>query len=212
MGLNLMGNNEEAEKPGVTDDPPDVTTLVNTARKGDRVAFGKLVDFFWRGIFQMVYYRTFSRPDAEDLTQEIFIRAFVQLPKLKDTKKFKPWLYSIAVNRVRDFLRKKRLMSIFGLSKEREAFEGFEKIESGSPSPLDAVIKKQFWTEVRRFSESLSGMEQQVFLLRFLDGLNLSEIADVLKKDESSIKTHLYRAVGKFRRKPRLLQVVREGI
>ena len=81
-------------------------SIVIIARNGDRNAFNKLVDLFWGDIFRMVYYRLFSRTDAEDLTQEIFMRAFSKLPKLQETEKFKPWLYSIAVNRVRDFLRK----------------------------------------------------------------------------------------------------------
>lgn len=189
-----------------------IGSFVIMARGGNRNAFSKLTDLFWGDIFRMVYYRTFSRVDAEDLTQEIFMRAFAKLTKLKETEKFKPWLYSIAVNRVRDFLRKKRVMSIFEFSKDRDTSEEFEEKETHTPSPLEAVIRKRFWTEVRRFSESLSGMERQVFLLRFMDEFTLSEIAEVLGKDESSIKTHLYRAIEKFRRKPKLLRMLREGI
>ena len=189
-----------------------VILLVTSARNGDRAAFGRLADLFWGDIFRMVYYRTFSRMDAEDLTQEIFIRAFAKLPKLKETEKFKPWLYSIAVNRVLDFLRKKRLLSILGFSKAADTSHELEETETNSPSALDAITKKEFWTEVYRFSESLSAMERQVFVLRFMDELNISEIAEVLEKDESSIKTHLYRSIAKFRRKPGLLRILRDGI
>ena len=200
---------KETRRAGVDS---QVGSIVIIARNGDRNAFNKLVDLFWGDIFRMVYYRTFSRTDAEDLTQEIFMRAFSKLPKLQETEKFKPWLYSITVNRVRDFLRKKRAMSIFGFSKDPDRFEESEEKETHLPSALDVIIRKQFWAEVRRFSESLSGMERQVFLLRFMDEFNLSEIAEVLGKDESSIKTHLYRAIDKFRRKPKLIRILREGI
>ncbi len=93
-----------------------VTFLVEKARGGSRTAFNELVDLFQKDIFRMVFYRTLSRMDAENLTQDIFIQAFKNLSRLKTPDWFRSWLFSISLNRIRDFHRKKRFMTLFGFS------------------------------------------------------------------------------------------------
>ncbi|MDY6990779.1 MAG: RNA polymerase sigma factor [Thermodesulfobacteriota bacterium] len=186
-----------------------VTSLVERARGGDREAFGRLVELFQGPIFRMVYYRTRLPMDAEDLTQEIFVKAFKNLSKLRDPKRFRTWLFRMAVNRVADFYRKKRLLAIFKTrdqdgekdSKEAEA-------QQEAPSALDDVIKEEFWKHVTSFSENLSRREKEVFFLRFMDHLSIREIAQVLDRSESAVKTHLYRGLKKFKEDPSLLQLL----
>ena len=93
----------------------NLTHLVGNAKSGDRASIEELAILFHKEIFRMVYYRTGSRMDAEDLTQEIFIKMSKNLNSLKDPSRFKAWLYSIALNRVRDFYRKKKLLSFLTL-------------------------------------------------------------------------------------------------
>ena len=95
-----------------TDEPAQTTPLVEKALSGDRFAYEQLVNLFHGGIFRMVYYRTYSTMDAEDLTQDIFIQAFKNLSRLKAAEKFKSWLFSIAVNKVFDFHRKKKFQKL----------------------------------------------------------------------------------------------------
>lgn len=185
--------------------------LAKRAADGDRAAFDRLVDLFWEDIFRMVYYRTFSRLDAEDLTQDIFMRAYSNIGGLRKFDRFRPWLFSIAVNMVRDFHRKNRLLSIFRVSDRLEEPDLPETQTQDRPSPLDLVLKQEFWKRVREFSDSLPRLEREVFLLRFMDHLTINEIAAALKKNENTVKTHLYRAVNKFRKKPGLTGFLREG-
>lgn len=177
----------------------DVALLAERARDGDAAAFGRLVDLFQDEIFRMVYYRTRSRPDAEDLTQDVFLQAFKNLGKLKDFDRFRAWLYSIAVNRVRDFYRKKRLLSFFGLMGEEGSSEAPEDRPDHGPGALEQLVREEFWVRVRQLSETFSGAEREVFFLRFLDNLSIKEISHTLHKSESAVKTHLYRALQKFR-------------
>lgn len=177
----------------------DVALLAERARDGDTAAFGRLVDLFQDEIFRMVYYRTRSRPDAEDLTQDVFLQAFKNLGKLKDFDRFRAWLYSIAVNRVRDFYRKKRLLSFFGLMGEEGSSEAPEDKPDRGPGALEQLVREEFWVRVRQLSETFSGAEREVFFLRFLDNLSIKEISHTLHKSESAVKTHLYRALQKFR-------------
>ena len=86
-----------------------LTDLAEKARGGDRVAFNRLVDRFQPEILRMVYYRVRPHADAEDLTQDIFMKAYRNIKNLREPNRFKSWLYRIAVNRVRDFHRRQRL-------------------------------------------------------------------------------------------------------
>ena len=90
-----------------------ILNLVNRAISGDHASLEDLIGLFHKKIFCMVYYRTGSRMDAEDLTQEIFLKMSKALGRLKNPALFKAWLYRIAVNRIKDYYRKKRLLSFF---------------------------------------------------------------------------------------------------
>jgi RNA polymerase sigma-70 factor, ECF subfamily len=176
----------------------EVAQLAEKARYGDRTAFERLVDMFQSEIFRMIYFRIRSQMDAEDLTQDVFLQVYKSLSSLKDFDRFRPWLYSIAVNRVRDFYRKKRLLTFFGLMGEEGDAET-EGRPDDRPGALDQLIKKEFWKRVRKMSETFSTAEREVFFLRFLDNLSIKEIAHALHKSESAVKTHLYRSLKKFR-------------
>ncbi|MEM5787310.1 MAG: RNA polymerase sigma factor [Syntrophobacteraceae bacterium] len=181
------------------DSPNQVSVVVDRARSGDKTAFEELILLYQSEIFRLVYFRTRSRMDAEDLTQDIFLAAFRYLPQLKESDRFRPWLYRIAVNRVRDFHRKKKFLSFFGISEEKIEADPTDVAPHSNPGALDKVIRDEFWSHVRQLSKRFSPMEKEVFFLRFADHLNLREISQVLKKSESAVKTHLYRAIKKFK-------------
>lgn len=187
-------------RSGTVGNPQQVTVLTEKARSGDSAAFEQLVSLYHEEIFRMVYYRTRSRMDAEDLAQEIFFLAYKNLARLKDADRFKPWIFSIAVNRVRDFHRKKRILSIFSFSSGEDELEDVAESEiHDDPGVLQQLINHEFWSEVKRLSEKLSPMEREVFFLRFMDHLGIKEISEVLGKSESAVKTHLYRSLKKFK-------------
>jgi DNA-directed RNA polymerase specialized sigma24 family protein len=90
-----------------------VATLVTKAKGGDRWAFEKLMRMFHGEIYRMVYHRIRSPWDAEDVTQDIFLLAYKNLASLKEADRFRCWIFRIAVNRARDFNRRKRLLALF---------------------------------------------------------------------------------------------------
>lgn len=186
-----------------------VTELAEKARAGDRASLEQLVNHFHDEIFRMVYYRTRSRMDAEDLTQEIFMKMSKNLPGLKDAGRIKPWLYRIALNRVRDFYRKKSILSFFGTTTELEAVA--RATTEGHNDPGNNVMQKEFQLQFHRFTEDLSRWEREVFMLRFVNHLRIREIAEALKKSESTIKTHLYRALKKFKENSGLRDLLKGG-
>ena len=184
------------ERTGQAARTDDTSLLAGRAIAGDRESFGKLMAAYHGRIFAMVYGRVMSRMDAEDITQEVFASAFRGIGTLRDPELFRPWLYRIAINAVNDFLRKKRMRSIFTLfSADREDREYADP----NPEP-DTIERREFWKRLETFFSKLPTSEREVFRLKYLDGLSIREIAEVLSKNESTVKTHLYRSVEKFRR------------
>ena len=160
----------------------------------------------------MVYYRIRSRVDAEDITQDVFLKAYQKIASLKDAVKFRGWLFSITLNRIRDFQRKKRFRSLFKVEDDRIESHSDDRSDRDQPEALEHVMRKDFWRQIGMILDRLPKMEREVFLLRFFDHLSLREIAAVLKKNESTIKTHLYRALAKFKKEPVMRQLLNEVV
>ncbi len=187
-----------------------VISLVEKSRAGSETAFAQLVDLFHEDIFRMIFSRVRSRMDTEDLTQDVFVLAYKNIPKLKDVGRFKSWLFSIAINKVRDFYRKKRIQTLFGTSAENQEAALLEEKTYETPGILDDLMREEFWKRIKILLDKLSRREQEVFLLRFTDQLSIKEISQVLKKNESTVKTHLYRAINKFKKESEIIQLLRE--
>ena len=181
---------------------------VEQARNGDRKARAALIDAYHEAIFRLVFYRILVHADAEDLTQEIFAQALAHLPRLKDARRFKAWLYRIAVNRVRDFQRKRRFWSLFRSTADPDPL--IAAAADPQPTASDQVLRRDFWRQVRTLMDKLSPVEQEVFRLRFFDHLSIPDIARVVRKKESTVKTHLYRALNKFRQETSLRRYLQE--
>ncbi len=180
--------------------------MVRRAVSGERDAFERLIDRYQGDIFRMIYYRTLSRMDAEDITQDVFIKAYRGVRSLNDPAMFRSWLYRIALNALNDFFRKKRLRSIFSVFSHEQMEE--QSMDTGQGP--DHLEEKEFRTRLAAFMSRLSSAEKEVFQLRYVDEMGIREIAAVLGRNESTVKTHLYRAVEKFRREKGLDGLLQE--
>ena len=200
-----------SEKSTTTSESTEqLVLLVEDAKAGSRQAFAQLADRFHEDVFRMVYYRIRSRTDAEDITQDVFLKVFQKISGIKESAKFRGWLFSITLNRIRDFQRKKRFRSLFKAEEENIESHIPDQAVNDPSDALDQVLKKDFWRQVSLVMNKLSKMEKEVFLLRFFDHLSLNEIADIVKKNESTIKTHLYRALAKLKNEPAMRRLLDE--
>ena len=189
-----------ANSPQQPPDPADeVKRLATEAQNGNRFAFQQLVTRLEPRIFRMVFYRTRSRQDAEDISQDVFLKAYRSLKKLKEPERFESWVFRIAVNRVNDHHRRNKFRALFSSLDDRDSEDHTEPPAARNNTTTDTMARKEFWERVREMMQHLSKMEQEVFMLRFMDDLGIREIAAVLQKSESTVKTHLYRALGKFK-------------
>jgi RNA polymerase sigma-70 factor (ECF subfamily) len=195
----------------VSDSGSQVAAVVERARAGSRTAFEQLVDLFQGDIFRMAYYRTRSSMDAEDLTQEIFMQAFKNLGRLRMAERFRGWLFKIALNRIRDFNRKKKFRALFGALDDNDKVAQPYAERRDRAEALDKLMIQDFWKQVGLFLDKLSRMEREVFMLRFMDHLSIKEISQAMGKSESTVKTHLYRSIEKFKKEHSMRQFLQEA-
>ena len=181
--------------------------LIARAADGHRAACERLAARYHQAVFRMIYYRVGRRMDAEDLTQEVFIQMLRRLPTLRRPDRFRSWLFRIATNRVRDFRRKRWLQRALGTIAGAD-----DPPEAADPeTPETRLMDRDFRDGLFGFLDTLSKWEREVFLLRFMDGLTIPETAEVLGRGESTIKTHLYRAIRKFKASPELREMIDRG-
>lgn len=189
----------ETNQVNPVDETEQVLAWVKSAQAGNKTSFECLAAKYYSAIFRMMYFRTQNKMDAEDITQDVFMKAYKGLGRLTNVNNFKGWLYQIAVNRVRDFHRRNKFIRLFKpLSSDTGDIQP-EQIKSTSPGPYELLRRQRFHQETQTFLARLTKIEKNVFTLRFFDQLQLCEIATALQRSESTIKTHLYRALAKFK-------------
>jgi RNA polymerase sigma-70 factor (ECF subfamily) len=140
----------------------------------------------------------------------VFTQAYKNLSRLRDVDRFRSWLFQIAVNRIRDFNRKKRFRNLFGVFGDTRETAKTPGLSNTQPEALDNLMAEDFWKQIELFLDKLSRMEREVFSLRFMDHLSIKEISQSLGKSESTVKTHLYRSIGKFKADHSMHQLLQE--
>ncbi len=166
--------------------------LVKRAVQRDRVAFTALYHNCVVQVYRHVHYRVSALADVEDITQEVFIRAWKAIDRYKFRgAPFAAWLITIARNLIADHYRaKKKLVS-------SERVEDFSNIAEVDPQVDAEVVLNQIY--VRRAIFKLKKEKQKVILMRFIDGFSYAEIAKTLNKSEGAIRVIQYRALKELR-------------
>ena len=166
--------------------------LVERALKRDRIAFTALYERCVNQIYKHVYYRVDNRSDAEDITEEAFVRAWKFIDKYKRTGAlFVAWLMAIAHNLIVDYYKlKKRHVSLKDVV-----------CATGSGSDPEVLAELNLTRDrVREAIMKLKGEKQRVILMHFIDGFSYAEIAQALNKTEGAIRVIQCRALMDLRR------------
>ncbi len=174
---------------------------VNLARAGDDTAFRRLVERHSRAVFQLAFRMTGSEPDAEDVVQDTFLKAYRELKRFEARSSFGTWLHRIAVNCSYDLLRKRPRQQAEPLDAEGDDGAPVITLEADALSRPDRMA---FSGEVQRRVEAamneLSPAERTAFVLRHLEGRSIDEIGSLLGLQVSATKHSIFRAVQKMRR------------
>ena len=173
--------------------------LVARSIGGDADSFNQLVLRWERPIYALAY-RTIGREeDARDVCQETFLRAFRALPGFRGQAKFSSWLYRIALNLCRDWIRRERRT---GFVQPPEEVDLLELAAAGAPaeSMEDLVARKDQVRAVERVMALLPEDQRTAIVLKEYHGLTFQEIADLLGCPLSTVKTRLYQGLSVLRR------------
>jgi RNA polymerase sigma-70 factor (ECF subfamily) len=172
--------------------PPETseTELIARSIDGDAGAFGTLYERYLGAIYRYVYYSVSDHAEAEDLTENVFLKAWRALPRFRlQGAGFRTWLYRIAHNSIIDRHR---------TYKQAVSLDEAADLRDPNPTPESAVEAEQ---EIRMLSAALARLKpraRQVILCRFISGLSHAETAEVLGISEGHVRVLQYRALKRM--------------
>ena len=173
--------------------------IVQGVRAGDANAFETLVTAYEKTVYNLALRMVGNPQDAEDMTQEAFLKAYNSLDSFRGDSKFSVWLYRIVSNVCLDHLRKKNRRSTVSLSVEDDEGEEIQlDIPDTALSP-EAMLEQKLTREaVRRGLQSLDEDARQILLLREIQGMSYEEIAQALSLESGTVKSRIFRARKKL--------------
>jgi RNA polymerase sigma-70 factor (ECF subfamily) len=175
-------------------DEEKLKDLVDKAKEHDPEAFGKLYDLFVDKIYRYIFYRVGRAVDAEDLTEDVFMKALEAISRYEWREApFSAWLFRIARNSVTDHFRRQ--------ARKLEVVLREEAVEmSESQEAVEQYAAKMMQEQVRSAITQLTADQQNVIILKFYADLNNKEIASFLSKTEGSVKALQHRALQALNR------------
>ena len=186
-----MSPNEPTDEP-VTPVGTDDADLAVRASKGESAAFGALYDKHVAAIYRYVYYRVRDDAEAEDLTSDVFMRALKAIPRYEPRQAFLAWLYRIARNAVIDRARRgNRQVSFEDALQHPDADRVVD--------PTAELLAHSDSQVLRGALAKLTPLQQEVVVLRFLEGFSTEEIARIVGKRAGTVRGIQFRAIGALR-------------
>jgi RNA polymerase sigma-70 factor (ECF subfamily) len=173
----------------------DDDQLVARSREGETEAFAELISRYEDYMYNTIGHMVGFGQDAEDLCQEVFMRAYKGLGSFRGNARFKTWLYSIMLNCVRSHWRRKGrgpdVMSLDGGGDEDQSWSDPPSREDG---PERKVTREETIRSVRAGIAALSENLREILVLRDLQGLSYKELAETLDLPLGTVKSRLARA------------------
>lgn len=196
--------------PSLSDPVYEDKELVRRAQNDDPWAIEQLVLRYQKKVYQIAYQMLAGdEQEAQDRTQDAFLKAFRKIKQFKGNASFYTWLYRIVINTCLDARRRRRRWNeiFFPWRLERQ------KEESSTPSleeypdtnknsnPLSAVRKRQLENDVKKAMNTLSERQRSIFQLKIFHEMSIPEIAQMMNLAEGTVKTHLFRATQVIQKK-----------
>jgi RNA polymerase sigma-70 factor (ECF subfamily) len=175
--------------------------LIERIRCGEVDLFEHFVNTYQKRVFRLVYTLVRDPSEADSTTQDIFVKAFKGLRDFKGDAAFETWITRIAINSVRDGIRRRKPLVAFGdlggPEADGEIPAAFDPGDGTSPERdlLSREIRKRIGTAL----EDLSPRQRAVFVMKHHEERSIAEIGEMMGLDEGTVKSHLFRAARKLR-------------
>lgn len=181
-------------------EPGDEHAAIDRARRGDRDAFRVLVERHSRSVFRLAWRMTGNEPDAEDMVQETFLKAWKQIGKFDGRASFATWLYRICANCSLDHIRMAKRKQDLSPGPDDESVDPFSQMAASAPSPERLALSSEITARLLPALDELSEMERVAFVMRHYEGVGIEEISVALGVQPGAAKHSVFRAVQKLRR------------
>lgn len=169
---------------------PDDAHLVARSLKQDHEAFGQLIDRHASAIVNLAYRMVGNRAEAEDLAQEAFLAAFKALATFRADSKFSTWLYRIAANKCKDWLRAKRP----GMGQQDVDIDEVLDIHvAEEQTPERLLSQQQVALELEQAIQRLPPLYREAFVLKHVEGLSYEEMEEILGVNGDTLKMRVYK-------------------
>jgi len=177
----------------------DDRKLVERAREGGGAAFRVLVERYMKKVYAVALDMTGNHHEAEDISQDVFLKAYGSLPRFRGRAGVSTWLYRMTVNACIDRSRKKawKAMKPKGIELD-ENIQQDKQSRNTLSQPEHEMERTLMQQYIRRALDGLTERERAIFVLRHYHALPLKEIADCLNVTEGTVKSTLFRAIKRL--------------
>ena len=170
-----------------------------SSEKGE--VFRVLLNKYTKSVYNFIRHMVSNTNEAEDITQEVFIKVWKNIKKYKIGQNFKTWLFAIARNSTIDFLRKKKALNFSDLENPDDDSSFSETIPSGDLLPDEAFQKLQNSEFLNKLLDQLPIQYKTILLLHYQEEMTFDEIGKILKKPLNTVKSYHRRAILELRKK-----------
>jgi len=180
------------------------TTLMLQTKAGDQTAFKELVEKHKLSVLNLCLRFTGNKSDAEDLSQDVFIRIYQAAPRYEAKAAFTTWMYRIAVNLCLNFQRRKKLLTFFSIDSNNTSEKNHQKKipDIISPERPDTDFEKNERAQFIQLAiQSLPENQRTVVILYRYQNLSYQEIAETLETSISAVESRLFRAKKNLKKK-----------
>jgi len=186
--------------------------LFEQYRGGDRAAFRTLIERHQPELLRFLIRLVGDQAGAEDVFQEAFLQVHLAADTFDATRRFRPWLFTIAANKARDYLRRKGRRRTLELSAPVD--RGGDSGEAGSfvdlmevrvPAPSDALDKDETNRQVQKALDELPLILREILLLAYFQRISYAQISDELGIPLGTVKSRLHAAVAAFAKKWKMI-------
>lgn len=173
-----------------------VRELVARSQQNDLAAFEDLIKLYQDRVFSLCRQLTGSHTDAQDLAQEVFVKAYYGLSKFRNEADFGTWLHRISVNQYLNFKRKKNLFASVSLDEPMKTGEGemMREVAASDPDPEEACVQTETRQMVHKAMQKISPEHKMVLVLREFNDMSYEDMAQVLNCSLGTVKSRLNRA------------------
>ena len=201
---------DSSNDSGVSNPVDKDEELVRRAQNDDPWAIEQLVLRYQKKVYQIAYHMLAGdEQEAQDLTQDTFLKAFRNIKRFKGNASFYTWLYRIVINTCLDARRRRRrwkeIFFPWRLERPKEetctsSLEDYPDPDKNA-NPLSMAGKRQLEQDLKKVMNTLSERQRDIFQLKIFHEMSIPEIAQMMNLAEGTVKTHLYRATQVIQKK-----------